>query len=332
MKPKFITLLLGILLGLPAWLPAQDVEFSQFYAAPQYLNPAYAGTSLMPRFHLNFRDQYPAISHAYISYAAGYDQYIEALHGGIGVLVTGDQAGNGMYRSNAIATTYAYRLDISENFALHAALQGAFVQKGLDWNKLFFYDQIDPVTGFYSSGSIPNPTGEQTAFNPSVIYADFSAGFVAFTRNAYAGLSVKHLTRPLENFSIDYSARLPVRYTVHAGASIPLQEDAVTFSPAILYTRQAAFQQIIGGASLKYSSVFAGAWFRYNFKQADALIFLAGIEYGIFRFGYSYDLTLSDLRGRSGGAHEISMIFTLDNLPNAPKRNAGKYLQCPSMF
>ena len=41
---------------------AQDPEFTQFYANPLYLNPAFAGTGRCPRIIMNYRNQWPAIS------------------------------------------------------------------------------------------------------------------------------------------------------------------------------------------------------------------------------------------------------------------------------
>ena len=40
---------------------AQDPEFTQFYANPLYLNPAFAGSSHCPRMNLNYRNQWPAL-------------------------------------------------------------------------------------------------------------------------------------------------------------------------------------------------------------------------------------------------------------------------------
>ena len=55
-------------------LNAQDPKFSQFFANPIYLNPAFTGTNVCARLHLNIRDQWPAIQGAYAAYSASYDQ------------------------------------------------------------------------------------------------------------------------------------------------------------------------------------------------------------------------------------------------------------------
>ena len=38
---------------------SQDAEFTQFYASPMFLNPAFAGTHMCPRLTLNHRNQWP---------------------------------------------------------------------------------------------------------------------------------------------------------------------------------------------------------------------------------------------------------------------------------
>jgi len=75
---KRIVLILTVLfsLGISENLFAQDPEFTQFYANPLYLNPAFAGTARCPRVNLNYRNQWPAISGTYVTYSASYDQHL----------------------------------------------------------------------------------------------------------------------------------------------------------------------------------------------------------------------------------------------------------------
>src|SRR6185295_4728317 len=81
---------------------AQDLEFSQFFNAPLYLNPAFAGVKVGPRFALNYRNEWAGLGDAYISYAASYDQHFNVLDGGIGIQVLSDRQANGIYVANSV--------------------------------------------------------------------------------------------------------------------------------------------------------------------------------------------------------------------------------------
>ena len=59
---------------------AQDAHFSQYYANPIYLNPAFAGSKVSD-VHTNYRNQYPELG-VYQTYSASYDQYVDKLNGG----------------------------------------------------------------------------------------------------------------------------------------------------------------------------------------------------------------------------------------------------------
>ena len=75
---------------------AQDPAFSQFYSNPLYLNPAFAGANNggCPTATLNYRDQWPGIGRTYVTYSASYDQHVDALGGGLGVIVAQDKSGS----------------------------------------------------------------------------------------------------------------------------------------------------------------------------------------------------------------------------------------------
>ena len=62
-KKNFAKICIFIVLMLTTALDlyAQDPQFSQFYANPVYLNPAFAGTARCPRVVLNYRNQWPGI-------------------------------------------------------------------------------------------------------------------------------------------------------------------------------------------------------------------------------------------------------------------------------
>src|SRR5690348_681523 len=56
---------------------AQDPQFSQFYAAPLYLNPAFAGSTNQARAGINYRNQWPAIDANFTTMSFFADYFIE---------------------------------------------------------------------------------------------------------------------------------------------------------------------------------------------------------------------------------------------------------------
>ena len=65
--------LLCLMIAVSLVADAQDPQFTQFYANPLYLNPAFAGSSRCPRVNINYRNQWPALKETYITTSASYD-------------------------------------------------------------------------------------------------------------------------------------------------------------------------------------------------------------------------------------------------------------------
>ncbi len=308
---------------------AQDPHFSQYYANPIYLNPAFAGTAVCPRLILNYRNQWPSISGTFVTYNASYDQHIDKIGGGIGLMLVSDRAGEGALTQTIISGIYSYRLPVNREFDIRMSLQATYQQRSLDWDKLTFGDMIDPKFGFVYNTAEPRPGTNE--LNKGFI--DFSTGILGYSKNFFAGVAVHHLTEPEEGF-ISIS-KLPRRYTMHAGMIIPLTrihskgrtlEDPV-ISPNIMYMQQMQFKQLNYGFYLNRYPFVGGVWFRQNFENPDAFIVMAGLVQSTFKLGYSYDITVSKLTNVTGGAHEVSFAWQFKCPIKRPKVRT---INCPS--
>jgi type IX secretion system PorP/SprF family membrane protein len=300
---------------------AQDPAFTQFYANPLYLNPALAGSFGCPRFALNYRNEWPQLSGNYVTYSASYDQYFKNISGGFGVLATHDQQGQGTINTSMLGLVYSYHLTLNRKWKMLFGARAAWYQKFLDWDKLTFGDMIDPRRGFiYSTGDVPRG-GSRGFF-------DASAGMVVFNKHFFAGGAVHHLNTPNESMIIGES-KLPMRFTGHMGAEIPLgarskYSNSTSIMPNIIYQYQNGFQELNIGTYVKYGSFNFGAWYR----NGDAFILTLGVNTGKFKLGYSYDVTVSKLNnGVSGGSHEISLGI---NLNCTTKPLSFRTISCPS--
>ena len=313
-------------------LKAQDPEFTQFYANPLYLNPAFAGSARCPRLVFNYRNQWPGIADTYITYSASYDQHVDAISGGLGILVTSDQAGEGTINTTNASLIYSYYLPITKAFSVKLGVQAAFAQKNVDWTKLTFGDMIDQKLGFINGTNEVQP-------NTTNGNLDFSAGILGYSKSFFIGGSAHHLTEPNESFYEGSPSPLPMKITVHTGAIIPMGRPSPksrrrrrrnrnalpesSISPNVLYQKQEDFQQLNLGLYVTKGPVVGGLWYR----NKDSFIVLVGLQTTNFRFGYSYDVTVSKLSNASAGSHEVSMTVQFNC---RPKRKRFTPVSCPS--
>ena len=90
---RFALMLSVFILLISETVTAQDPQFSQFYAAPLYLNPAFAGSTGQARVGINYRDQWPAIDANFTTFSAYGDFYIEDKNSGLGFIINHDREG-----------------------------------------------------------------------------------------------------------------------------------------------------------------------------------------------------------------------------------------------
>lgn len=308
---------------------AQDASFSQYYGNPMYLNPALAGVKICPRLTLNYRNQWPSIPASFVTYSVGYDQYIDAVSGGFGVIVMSENMADGILTNTSASVLYSFRLNLSRKLTMNAGFQGTYLQNKLNWNKLIFEDQLN----FGVDNNLP-PTQESPPERLNIGLVDFSSGLLfGYNERLYGGVAVHHLTQPNNSFYSNGDSNLDMKITVHAGALVDMRDglrsgdvEDLSLSPNIMYQQQGKFHQLNLGMYLNVYPFVLGAWFRHNFENPDAVIALIGFQQERFKVGYSYDYTVSRLTNATGGAHEISFAWQFACGQKTVKQKA---IKCP---
>jgi type IX secretion system PorP/SprF family membrane protein len=307
---RILFFLVLIILPFCKLIRAQDPQFTQFYANPLYLNPSLAGSEKSNRLLMHYRNQWPSIPGNYETYFVSSDRHFNALRGGLGISFLHDDAGNGTLRTTEISTIYAFGIPVGRNFSIRAGFQASLRNLRLDRSKLTFPDQIDARYGFiYETEQWQNFSSlEETILTRN--FFDISSGLSAVGRNFTLGFAAHHLSQPDKSFLPGATSILPMNLTGHLEARIPflrgLFSDTLScISPAVLYQRQQAFQQLNVGATIRMRSLILGAFYR----NRDALIAVLGFERKFFAMRYSYDITISPLTNATAGAHELSCSF-----------------------
>ena len=324
---KSIFIILSFLFFSPSF--SQDPHFTQYYANPLFLNPALAGGEYCPRVITNYRNQWPMMAGNFETYSASFDLTLEPVHGGLGLLILHDDAGNGTIKSTFASLIYSYHTKISRKIDLLTGFQFSSHQRSLDPN-LWFGDQIDEIYGFVY------PT-QDDIINGGIIsksYLDFSIGTLISSNSFFLGLVAHHLTEPEEAFLA--AGKLSMKKTIHGGAVIKINEAVTQTSgllsgdtyiiPNFLFKRQAQTEQINVGTTITNNILSGGVAYRRSFSNSDAILLVLGFQKDALKIGYSYDFTISGLTSSTGGAHEISLRI---QLPCIPKKIILNPIKCP---
>ena len=320
----------------------QDIHFSQFFYSPLNLNPAYTGF-FIGKYRLStiYRNQWKlaAGGQPYVTYSASFDQTIfdtkmknrDAM--GVGLNVYNDMAGLSSLTTTGAYVSFAFHKDLTGdgNNNIGLGIQGGMTQIGFDRSKLRFGDEVveDVVAG----------SGRETFSSTQLRYIDVVAGAIWNVMpyswlNMYLGVSTFHLTRPQVNFN-DFGNKnyLSPRTSVQLGSAITLNKQ-VDILPVFLYMRQDASNQLNLGGAFRYSyesgiRLRLGNWYRY-WRNADAMIFMGGIDYYNLTVSMAYDVNASVLKqtSKSQGGYEFALIYIL-NSSKTRGRMGGSMIECP---
>lgn len=326
---------LYVFLSVSIFANAQDPHFSQFFASPLTLNPAFTGKfDGTLRIAGNYRNQWPTFGNVYTTFTLSVDFDIlkdklpDYDRWGIGILALKDQEGNGLLKNTylGLSTSYHKSLDEDGFSQLGIGFQGTYGQKSLDRNKFYFEDQLTPFgfTGVTQETFVND--------NLNINYLDVNAGLLYSlstdeTNDFYVGASMYHINRPSESFQ-GATWNIATRTTISAGGYFPVSDILTLHTSGIYQYQNKATETVVGGAlaaaidkkSQQPSNVYAGLWYRLN----DAIIPYVGLEFSGLRIGATYDINVSSLKAgsQSRGGAELSLIYV--------KKPAGyKGIPCP---
>jgi type IX secretion system PorP/SprF family membrane protein len=303
-----------------------DAHFSQYYAHPLWMNPALTGAfDGVVRVTGVYRNQWGSITTPFST--AGISADVVTGHNiQLGISILNQSAGDAGYRFTNGSFSISYsgiQLGQEGDHLIMIGLQGGFLNRRFDPASFEFGSQWNAAGGFDPT----TPSGDYLS-KVSAAALDFGAG-INWTDlgedkkvNGFAGFSAVHLSQPTEPFIAGSRAYLPMRFTLHGGLRINVNE-GMTLTPHFLYLQQGNSEEQMIGAQAKWSvdettSLFAGVNYRFD----DAVVPMAGLTYGRFTLGLSYDNTISNLGKLSGGANafEVSLSFVLprDDRPGIP--------------
>lgn len=269
----------------------QDAMLTQYMFNGLFVNPAYAGSHEYWSTSFTYRNQWSGANFegAPQTAVAAVDGPIRGKNMGLGFVMMHDRLG--VTRANTAMANYAYQLKLNESSKLAFGVNAGVTQYDARLNDVLVWDEQDEVY----------------ANNLTKIVPRIGAGAYFFSEKYYAGISVPTLLAYDDgtDFSIDVSKASFLRrhYLLTGGVVFDVSEN-VKFKPSILvkYVKNAPVE-----GDLNFSAVFKDAfWVGASYRTNDAVALLLQYQSNAyFRIGYSYDITISGLRGYQNGSHEI---------------------------
>jgi hypothetical protein len=283
-------------------ISAQDPHFSQFFMAPQFINPAQMGQFEGDwRFMGNFRQQWGLAETPFTTAVGAYEMKFTGQEEGQNILAVGtafmyDHSMFSAFKSNYVVANAGYHVFLNPNSSIGIGFHGMYANRRIDYSALTFGEQFTSINGFDAAAL----NGESTLTQPKP-YFSLGSGVLYNYNNAMdfefsAGASIFHVNKPKQSFLGDKDWVIPMRYVAHSELNYQINQNLVMNLNGIFQYQSKPSYFSVGGAlgmdisgGYGTSLFYAGGWFR----EGDAFYPYVGLEVGKVQLGFTYDITHS---------------------------------------
>lgn len=317
---------------------AQDIHFSQYFNAPLALNPALTGmTNGAARVSVSYRNQWFSATTGgffkspYMTTGISGEMPFRIKKDvlGVGLFIANDQAGANTFTTVIAQASVSYikTLGKKDNHRLSAGLQIGYTHQWIKTENFQFANQFQDNVFV---ASIPN--NENITLN-KVGYLNMNFGLMYYGQvhkrlAMFIGGSAYNVTTPGYNILPDQKRNLYFRWNAHGGLDISIKK-LYHILPTGIFMRQGVNDQLQTGIAFGYD--FEKRFSRDNRDlqftigvsnrihnlttgvTTDAIISHFSFLVNGFKFGFSYDATISSLKsaGSAVGALELMMGYTI---------------------
>ncbi|MEO9871469.1 PorP/SprF family type IX secretion system membrane protein [Ekhidna sp.] len=329
---RLITILLLI---FAAKALSQDAQFSQYYAASLYLNPAFSGIYKDASLHMNHKRQLQSadllneLTQVSFIFPIKPKGSLEQSLGGVGVMAFNEKSGfQGIYERNSVFLNYAHNLKFGllNSYLISIGVQAGYETRRLNFSNLTWGSQYNIFYGFDNTLAGPvtefDDQQQNIVLNAGIMYYyNPERNYLLHKYSAFIGMSATNLNRPNTSFTIDSESREPMLLKYNGGIEFKLNKLFVT--PSLLYLYLRRNQQFNAGLNMAYvpnaeryrasgTQLLFGTWYRFR----DSFIFMGGVKVNSLTVRVSYDLNSTLFVPEKGvdlaqNSMEISIQYSL---------------------
>ena len=264
------------------------------------------------RAEMMYRTEWPSVtSENFTSQIFSIDTRIDALKGGLGILVNADRIGHGKLNATAVSLIYSPKF-ITKNISIEPSFKYTYNQKSISWNQVGENDVKDPRNGVLHA-SIPFIPDDVIKTN--MTHQDLGVGILINTNKLYFGGQIDHLNKASytdDNF--DQEIIIPFKMSAMIGTDIMKnKESQIRVSPSLNYIQYGVYNALWANAQVVYHGFFFAGGLATNEELMASLGYTNNKVRLVYGLGFSKPREFSGLP-LTGGYYESHQLSLRVNL------------------
>lgn len=276
-------------------------QLSQYNSQDYLFDPAVAGSRPWFEIRSAHRNQWVGIQDAPRTFVLSATTPLGG-NMGVGGYIFTDNVGPS--RRTGMQLSYAYHLKITSDIKLGLGLSFGMLQFLIDGSKIQFHDPDEPLMDDQLRGSL---------------MPDATFGAYLYHDKWWFGATAPQLLRNRVWFYDENDkslSTLAAHYYAMGGYRLPIGSDLKLEPSFLVKYVDPVPPKIDLTATLRYKDM---VWIGATYRTEDAISLMVGYWMKkTFQFGYSYDLTMTNLRNYSSGTHEVMLAITFGKNPPPP--------------
>ena len=265
------------------------------------------------RAEMLYRTEWPSVtSENFTSQIISLDTKIDALKGGLGLLINADRIGHGKLNSTAFSIIYSPKLMVRK-ISVAPSFKYTYNQKSIAWNQVEDNDVKDPRNGMLYA-SIPIVPDDILKTN--LVHHDLGLGILINTEKFYLGGQIDHLNKAsYTHDEFDQIIEVPFKISAMIGTEITKnKESQIRVCPSMNYVQYGVYNALWVNTQILYHGFFLSGGYATNEDL------LASLGFTNKKVRLVYGLGFSKLREFSGlpltgdyyESHQLSLRINLE--------------------
>lgn len=264
------------------------------------------------RIETLYRTEWPsATKQNFTSQIISLDTRIDALRGGVGVMINADRIGHGKLNANAISLIYSPKFIVGK-LSIEPAFKYTYNTRDIAWGQVDKNDVKDPRNGVLYA-SVPF-TPDDVAHS-TMVYHDFGLGLLVNADKFYIGGQIDHINAPsYDNDLFDQQITIPYKMSFMTGTDILKKKDGVwLLSPSLNFVSFGNYNALWGNVQTTFKNFFFSGAFATNEEVMASFGYKNDKVRLVYGLGLSKPSEFSGLEvtGKYYESHQLSLRVNL---------------------